>query len=184
MSSPSPSSLPSPSSTPLPKDPNSNLYLFTFLATLLLLFTVSCAIVSRACYVRHRFRRNLRRAMDQGLVLAPQDQGLKFIAPPKLFDVFLDDKHPTASESWASITPISVQPVPANGELYLDDWSNESKATLSTVRSKSSIASSTETLQVSVFVAMPKPPVEPVNNDDEPYLPEVVLGFTQAQQPS
>ncbi|KAJ7794138.1 hypothetical protein B0H14DRAFT_3159195 [Mycena olivaceomarginata] len=184
FSSTSPTSPPSThsASSDQLKDPQSNLYIFTFIATLSLLLAVSCAIICRACYRRRRFRRSVRHAMDQGMVLAPPDQGIKFVSPPKLYDVWLTDKYP--SPSWAAITPISVQPVP-DGELYLN-WSNESKTSLSTIRSKSSASStsSTETLQVSVLVAMPRPPAAPVTAEDEDYLPEVVLGFAQTHQPS
>ncbi|KAJ7254416.1 hypothetical protein B0H12DRAFT_1115481 [Mycena haematopus] len=167
---------PSSSSTSTIKDPNSNLYLFTFLAALIILLVVSSAIISRTCYVRLRYRRNLQRATAQGLVLAPPDQGLKYVSPPKLYDVWLTDKHP--SPSWANIIPISVQPVPASADadLYLDKSANQSKSSLA------SSTSSTETLQVSVLVAMPYSAAPA--GEDEDYLPEVVLGFAQAHQPS
>ncbi|KAJ6508860.1 hypothetical protein C8R45DRAFT_969069 [Mycena sanguinolenta] len=180
MSSPSSTAqagTPSPSSSGAPiKDPNSNLYLFTFLATLIILLAVATFVTCRACYLRLRLRRNIHRAMEQGLVLAPPDQGFKFVSPPKLYDVWLTDKH--SSPSWANIIPISVQPVPAmaDGDLYLDGTANESKASLA------SSTSSTETLQVSVLVAMPYP-TSPAS-EDEDYLPEVALGFVQAPQPS
>ncbi|KAF8208898.1 hypothetical protein K438DRAFT_1813103 [Mycena galopus ATCC 62051] len=163
---------PSPSSSSNINDPNSNLYLFTFLATLIILLVVSSVITCRACYVRLRYRRTLQRAMEQGLVLAPPDQGIKFVSPPKLYDVWLTDNHPTPS--WATITPISVQPVT---ELYSDKVSNDSKSSLA------SSTSSTDTLQVSVLVAMPYAVAAPPS-EDEDYLPEVALGFTQAHQPS
>ncbi|KAJ6512232.1 hypothetical protein C8R47DRAFT_689315 [Mycena vitilis] len=158
---PSPSSAPSSTS-----DPNSNLYLFTFLATLVLLLVVSTSVLARAVFVRRRFRRTVDRALEQGLVLSHQ----QFVAPPKLFDVYLDDTRQPLP-SWAGITPISLQPVPAApGELFSD-----SKSTVSS-NSDGSVAS----VQVSVLVAMPQPPAA----SDPDYLPEVVLGFTQSHYPS
>ncbi|KAF7346258.1 hypothetical protein MSAN_01853000 [Mycena sanguinolenta] len=181
MSSPSstagtPSPSPSSSGASI-KDPNSNLYLFTFLATLIILLVVSTFIIFRACYRRLRLRRNVHRAMEQGLVLAPPDsRGFKFVSPPKLYDVWLTDKHP--SPSWANIIPISVQPVPATADedLYLDGITNESKASLA------SSTSSSDTLQVSVLVAMPYSTLPA--SEDEDYFPEVALGFAQAPHPS
>ncbi|KAJ7675889.1 hypothetical protein DFH06DRAFT_670945 [Mycena polygramma] len=168
------SAVPSPSSSASStSDPNSNLYLFTFLATLILLLVVSSAVLARAVFVRRRFRRTVDRALEQGLVLSQQ----QFVAPPKLFDVYLDDtKHPLPS--WAGITPISVQPVPAAaGELFSDSKSTVSSN--SSIRSDGSLAS----VQVSVLVAMPQPPAASTDPDPD-YLPEVVLGFTQSHYPS
>ncbi|KAF7365261.1 hypothetical protein MVEN_00397900 [Mycena venus] len=185
---------PSPSSSSQIKDPNSNLYLFTFLATLILLFAVSCGIIVRACYVRRRFRRNVERAMEQGLVLAPPDQGLKFVSPPKLYDVWLTDKHLTPSwagsaSSWADITVM----------LHLFQYSPWMQNCIRTGLPNSRCRRLPFVLnppphrlhprnhfKFPCSLQMPAPPHPPtaLTSDDEDYLPEVVLGVTQAHQPS
>jgi len=101
----------------------SNLYLYTFLATLLLLLTISMAIVGRSLYIRRRGRRVIEEAMRNG-TLPPQAARPipSFGDKPNLFDVYttgrtipgsspLDDSPPT----WANIKPLSAAlkiPVP------------------------------------------------------------------------
>ncbi|KAJ7175814.1 hypothetical protein C8R46DRAFT_70518 [Mycena filopes] len=179
-----------PSSSPSAADrqnTGSNLYLYTFLITLLLLFTVTCGICGRAIHRRRRFRNRVDRARAQGLVLLPPQQGsaqLSFGAQPKLFDVWLTEKT-DPSLSWADITPISVQPIPA---LYTPDWnaSVASKLAPSTIASTAASTSSRETVQLAVLIAMPHPPtaVSGEREDDHDALPEVALGFTQSNYPS
>ncbi|KAJ6559237.1 hypothetical protein DFH09DRAFT_1364989, partial [Mycena vulgaris] len=168
------------SPTPTASSTNSNLYLFTFLATLILLLVVSCSIIFRAHIVRRRYRHHVDRAMAQGLILAPPEQGslkLQFGAEPKLFDVWLTDrKSPLSDSSWAAITPISALPVPAPDGDHFSKWA-------SSVSSKSALTIPSdvhpESLQVSVLVAMPHAPVP--DNDQLPQpLPEVALGFTHS----
>lgn len=48
---------------------------FTFLATLLLLLAVSCAIVIRSLILRRRFRRRVQEALANGIVLPPPPGG-------------------------------------------------------------------------------------------------------------
>ena len=63
---------------------------FTFLATLLLLLAVSCAIVIRSLIIRRRFRRRYEEALAAGIIL-PQ-QGIKrrdFGAKPEMSDSWL-----------------------------------------------------------------------------------------------
>ncbi|KAJ7044073.1 hypothetical protein C8F04DRAFT_1071509 [Mycena alexandri] len=185
------SGTPAASSTPLPPAalrPGTNLYLYTFLSTLLLLLAVTCGFCGRAVFLRRRLRRRFNNATAQGLVLAPAEQGshkLTFNARPKLFDVWLTEKQ-DPSPSWDDITPISVQPLPS---LYSSDWNTSvsSKLAPSTVGSAAASTTSVETLQVqvSVLIAMPRPPT-PLNEleDDHDHLPEVALGFTLSHYPS
>ncbi|KAJ7780610.1 hypothetical protein DFH07DRAFT_792889 [Mycena maculata] len=153
-----------------------NLYLFTFLATLVLLLVVSCSIIARAIFLRRAIRRQIDHAMAQGLVLAPPVQGshkLGFGMEPKLFDVWLSDRKHPSDALWADITPISAQPVPA----YTD---GDHFSTLnSSVSSKAPTEIPTESLQVSVLVAMPH---APSTNTEE--LPEVAFGLAHSHYPS
>ncbi|KAJ7147468.1 hypothetical protein C8R43DRAFT_1010936 [Mycena crocata] len=191
MSTPSTSSTPSATATPSVSSStgNSNLYLFTFLATLILLLTVSCSIICRAVFMRRRFRRRVDRAMAQGLVLTPPEQGshnLSFGAQPKLFDVWLTDlKNP--SSSWADITPISAQPLPGTDSEHFSTFGSSVSSKLpstirsapSTVRSEAPPEYAAEALQVSVLVAMPQAPAT-----EKDQLPEVAFGFTHSLYPS
>ncbi|KAJ7784609.1 hypothetical protein B0H16DRAFT_1784316 [Mycena metata] len=176
---------------------------YTFLSTLLLLLAVTCGFCGRAIFLRRRLRRRFNSATAQGLILAPTEQGshsLTFGARPKLFDVWLTDKQ-DPSPSWDDITvgrsfhpvasvlttiflrqPISVQPLPS---LYNSDW-NASVSSKLAPSSIGSVAASTsvEPLQISVLIAMPRPPT-PLNEsyDDHDNLPEVALGFTLSHSP-
>ena len=49
---------------------------FTFLATLLLLLAVSCAIVIRSLVLRRRFRRRVQEALANGVILPSPPGGL------------------------------------------------------------------------------------------------------------
>ncbi|KAJ7288379.1 hypothetical protein C8J57DRAFT_1280033 [Mycena rebaudengoi] len=167
----SPSSTPTPTDTPSPASrAGSNLYLYTFLATLILLLVVSCTVLSRSALLRRRYRNAIARALEQGFVLAPPEQGshkLAFGTKPQLHDVWLSDD--AKIPHWADITPISAQQFPTvDGDLS----KHPSKISLA-----ASEASTTETLQVSVLVAMPG-----ARRSDD--LPEVALGVTQSQYPS
>ncbi|KAJ7459813.1 hypothetical protein FB451DRAFT_1271615 [Mycena latifolia] len=172
--SPTISATPSSSSTSSPTSGSgSNLYLFTFLATLTLLLAVSCSILSRAVIVRRRFRQRVDRAMAQGLILLPGEQGsrnLSFGAEPKLYDVWLSDSK-TPLSSWRDITPIAAQPVPATDSDFSSYYGSVSSKAPSTLRSEAP----PELLQVSVLVAMPHPPT---SSTDE--LPEVALALTHS----
>ncbi|KAJ7670272.1 hypothetical protein B0H17DRAFT_1086285 [Mycena rosella] len=167
---------PSPSTTASPtqsQGAGTNLYLFTFLATLILLLAVSCTIISRAVLIRRRFRQRVDRAMAQGLILTPPEQGshtLSFGTEPKLFDVWLaDNKSPLSS--WADITPISAQPVPAADEELLSRFGSVSSKAPSTIGSEAP----PELLQVYVLVEMPHAPA--ASSED---LPEVALAHTHS----
>lgn len=94
----------------------SNLYLYTFLATLLLLLAISVLIVGRSIFIRRRARRMMEEAVRNG-TLPPQTgrPPVKFGAKPKLFDVYttrngipgkftLDD----SLLSWENLKPLSA----------------------------------------------------------------------------
>jgi len=66
----------------------SNLYLYTFLATLLLLLTISVAVVGRSIVIRRRARRMIEEAMQNGTWLPHAGRpAVKLGEKPKLFDV-------------------------------------------------------------------------------------------------
>ncbi|THV05273.1 hypothetical protein K435DRAFT_773976 [Dendrothele bispora CBS 962.96] len=104
------SSSPSPSSNGGQNNPQSsqgNLYLFTFLATLLVLLLISCSIVFRSFVLRRRYQRRLQEALASGGVLAPRTQGShrkRFRTRPKFFDVWLSE----GGEIWEDIMPVSA----------------------------------------------------------------------------
>lgn len=62
---------------------------FTFLATLLLLLSVSCAIVVRSLIIRRRYQRRVAEALAQGIMLPPTPHAQRrrdFGEKPKLWD--------------------------------------------------------------------------------------------------
>lgn len=116
---------------------SSTLYLFTFLATLLLLLAVSCAIVVRSFILRRRFRRRIEEAIAAGVLIpgALDDPSLggtgrsrrrDFGEKPKLWEVWMDDlghsdrigghsKRDSLGKSegkWENIVPISAMMLP------------------------------------------------------------------------
>ncbi|TDL22118.1 hypothetical protein BD410DRAFT_788805 [Rickenella mellea] len=85
---------------------SSTLYLFTFLATLLLLLAVSTAIVVRSFIIRRRFRRRVEEALAQGIYL-PNAHGRRrdFGEKPILWDAHLSG----GRESWGNMKPVSAK---------------------------------------------------------------------------
>jgi len=85
----------------------SNLYLITFLATLLVLLIVSTSIVLRSYVVRRRFRARVHAARAAGEILTPPRQGSKrrrFGVKPKLYDAWLTD----GGYTWDEMMPVSA----------------------------------------------------------------------------
>jgi len=145
---PAPSSTqssPSPGPTSEPNGPpgqSSSLYLFTFLATLLLLLAVSCAIVVRSFILRRRFRRRIEEAIAAGVLIPGSlDDGpgggmgrnrrRDFGEKPKLWEVWVDENgqiHDPASKDsssdhdhlgkgegkWEEILPVSATILTSN----------------------------------------------------------------------
>ncbi|KAJ3989750.1 hypothetical protein F5890DRAFT_1046717 [Lentinula detonsa] len=86
-----------------------NLYLFTFLSTLLVLLIISCSIVFRSFVLRRRYQRRLAEALATGAVLAPRAQGShkkRFRTRPKFFETWLSDAE--KSSTWADLMPVSA----------------------------------------------------------------------------
>ncbi|KAI0920130.1 hypothetical protein AcW1_001952 [Taiwanofungus camphoratus] len=89
---PSSSSQPSQSQNGTPTLTSSaSLYLYTFLATLVLLLSVSAAIVVRSYLIRRRQRRQLEEAIRDGTYIPPPQlsRQRKFGEKPSLHDVYL-----------------------------------------------------------------------------------------------
>lgn len=81
---------------------------FTFLATLLLLLAVSCAIVARSVIIRRRFRRRVAEALAAGIVLPPEPGpfgGIRrqrdFGEKPKLWDAWIVPD--PGEENWGAV---------------------------------------------------------------------------------
>ncbi|OCB85094.1 hypothetical protein A7U60_g7719 [Sanghuangporus baumii] len=129
-------SLSSPTQTDSSNDDNnqgsfattSSLYLFTFLATLLLLLAISCAIVIRSLVIRRRFQRRVQEALAEGYVFPPNagpgatpglggfgaaarrrfDVGEK----PKMWDAHIAPPPPPDEPKemkWENLMPVSVR---------------------------------------------------------------------------
>ncbi|KAE9404045.1 hypothetical protein BT96DRAFT_447621 [Gymnopus androsaceus JB14] len=99
-------------SNPLSTSSQGNLYLFTFLSTLLVLLLISCSIVFRSFVLRRRYQRRLAEALASGAILAPRTQGSRrkrFRTRPKFFDTWISEVEP--SSKWAELMPVSVLPV-------------------------------------------------------------------------
>ncbi|KAF9267478.1 hypothetical protein L218DRAFT_995721 [Marasmius fiardii PR-910] len=90
---------------------SSNLYLFTFVATLFVLLLISSTIIFRSYILRRRYQRNLQEALASGVILTPREQGSRrkrFRTRPKFYDAWLD---PAGDDTWEDIMPVSVLPV-------------------------------------------------------------------------
>jgi len=123
-------SSPTPTSGSSGAPQSSALYLFTFLATLLLLLAVSCAIVIRSFILRRRFRRRIEEAIAAGVLIPGSlDDGpagamgrrrRDFGEKPKLWEVWVDENgqmHEGSSDDeynmkgegkWEDILPVSA----------------------------------------------------------------------------
>ncbi|KAK7056745.1 hypothetical protein VNI00_002462 [Paramarasmius palmivorus] len=108
-----PASTPPPSSTPEgynnPSN-SSNLYLFTFLATLFVLLLISSTIIFRSYILRRRYQQRLQEALASGAILAPRSPGShrkRFRTRPKFYNAWLE----SGGDSWDEMMPVSVQPV-------------------------------------------------------------------------
>ncbi|ESK94973.1 hypothetical protein Moror_13978 [Moniliophthora roreri MCA 2997] len=199
-----PSSTPDYSSTP---NSSSNLYLFTFLATLFVLLLISSTIIFRSYILRRRYQQRLQEALASGAILAPRSPGShrkRFRTRPKLYDAFLD----YGGDTWDEIMPASVQPVrskrrrkqqaalhtPAQlGAIERVRRAFNFHRPLITAHEEpampydSSPPSSPENekasqfpsgmLQIAVLVSMPSNRDQPINDDGE--IPEVVFGVTR-----
>ncbi|KAJ3868828.1 hypothetical protein EV359DRAFT_77346 [Lentinula novae-zelandiae] len=92
-----------------------NLYLFTFLSTLLASFDPFNASTRRSSLsfvLRRRYQRRLAEALAVGAVLAPRVQGSRkkrFRTRPKFYDTWISDAEKTSI--WADLMPVSVLPV-------------------------------------------------------------------------
>jgi len=94
----------------------SNLYLYTFLATLLLLLAISAAVVGRSIVIRRRARRMIEEAIRNGTWLPQAGRpAVKLGEKPKLFDVHTTmDGIPYRSPlnrgllAWGDLRPLSA----------------------------------------------------------------------------
>ncbi|KAH9924950.1 hypothetical protein B0H21DRAFT_826686 [Amylocystis lapponica] len=84
---------PSPSTTVPSSGPtltsSASLYLYTFLATLILLLSISAAIVVRSYILRRRQRRMIEEAIRNGTYVPPPRSPRTFGEKPRLHDVYL-----------------------------------------------------------------------------------------------
>jgi len=194
MSSTSTSSVdPSSSSTP---DGNSGgtpsgtstLYLYTFLATLLLLLGISAAIVCRSIVVRRRARRMVEEAIANGTWIPPVVRTpVNLAEKPQFYDVYTDldpEKDGELKEKpalWTDIQPVSAtfvrkdpklveqlsiqepETVQTRFQKFLKWRPNDHHGPSSSNSEEPQIASANEsaeykTVSVSVMIAMPLPP--------------------------
>jgi len=111
-----------PSNSPGPSNPgngttSSSLYLYTFLATLLLLLAISGGIVFRSVLIRRRTRRMIEEAIRNGTWIPPAPRTpVKLSDKPALYDAYtiLSKKHHDESflkekpGLWSAIKPVST----------------------------------------------------------------------------
>ncbi|KAJ6522239.1 hypothetical protein B0H10DRAFT_378527 [Mycena sp. CBHHK59/15] len=86
------------------------LYLFTFLATLIMLSAVAGAIVVRSMIIRRRQRERINQAVANGTYMSPSHRGRVDInAKPSMYEVCLDFKDTETDEkSWNGTQPCSA----------------------------------------------------------------------------
>ncbi|KZV80821.1 hypothetical protein EXIGLDRAFT_732272 [Exidia glandulosa HHB12029] len=98
------------------RDPRStyaaSLYLFVFLATLLLLLALSVGVLVRSFLMRRRFRRRVEEAIAQGLLQRPGSGGVggRNWTKPVLHEVKLEthDEKTALLGGWADIQPLNA----------------------------------------------------------------------------
>lgn len=102
--------------------PFNQLIVYTFLATLVLLLSVSAAIVVRSYILRRRHRREIEEAIRNGTWIPPAAPGrtgarVDLSKKPRMWDAYLDLHHPTRRYStslfsedkdWDSMKPLMV----------------------------------------------------------------------------
>jgi len=85
----------------------SSLYLYTFLATLVILLGVSGAIVLRSFTIRRRTQRLVEEAIRNGTYVPPEARvPAHLMEKPKLHDTHIG--HGAVSEKWADYRPVSA----------------------------------------------------------------------------
>jgi hypothetical protein len=138
MSSVSVSSTPLPSSSSSGQDsggsnvpsPSSGLYLYTFLATLLLLLGISAAIVARSVLLRRRTRRMFEESIANGTWIPPAPKiPVNLGNKPLLHDAYtnIDPNHEDVSLKtaglWDTVKPVSVTLAKADNVPMVDQFS-------------------------------------------------------------
>jgi len=122
-SAPTASSLPGPAVEPSGPPPllssQASLYLYTFLVTLILLLTVSGAIVLRSFLMRRRHRRMVEEAIRNGTYVPPSRTKNQLGQKPVIYDAYLgvDDATDFAVQGKAK----GRSNVPAMGEMKWED---------------------------------------------------------------
>ncbi|KAH8104605.1 hypothetical protein BXZ70DRAFT_1005121 [Cristinia sonorae] len=104
----------SPSSPPAFTPPSNGpgnttpLYLFAFLATLLILLSVSSTIVLRSFYLRRQMRIRYHAAIAAGVIPPPTTRKKDFGPKPVLYDAAI---MPALGEKWEHFKPVSARVV-------------------------------------------------------------------------
>lgn len=190
----------------------SNLYLYTFLATLLLLLAISVLIVGRSIFIRRRARRMMEEGIRNGTF--PPQSGrpvARFGAKPKLFDVYTTrngtlGQPPLGNSSltWEHLKPLSTtvrrsvslpprapvsQPPSVEPPSLLFRLAPRLRPTSRAVTPDSSAHPletrqqiRSSTLTVSVMIAMPTPTLNPLNLSEDMF-PPVQVGITHIPLP-
>ncbi|KAK2460434.1 hypothetical protein APHAL10511_007599 [Amanita phalloides] len=148
--SPTGGSSPSPSTSGDPGNPGNNsmqssasLYLYTFLATLVLLLVVSAAIVVRSFVLRRRHRMMIEEAIRNGTLFPPLATGyglrtrVDLSKKPKIWDAWIEkQEQPTSGRSrekewyWDMMKPLSavyVVPAGSRSSGNRDDYSSSNR---------------------------------------------------------
>ncbi|TDL15030.1 hypothetical protein BD410DRAFT_796767 [Rickenella mellea] len=127
-----PGGLPPPQQTGTPGTQStpataSTLYLYTFVATLVVLLAISGAIILRSIILRRRQRRLVEEAIRNGTYVPPsQRYDPKLAKRPLLHDAYMKEAHvhqPESSEmtmeKWSDIRPLSAAIVPSKAAATL-----------------------------------------------------------------
>ncbi|KAF7310191.1 hypothetical protein MIND_00392700 [Mycena indigotica] len=155
---------------------SAQLYLYTFLATLILLLGVSSAIVARSLLLRRRHRRMIAEAIANGTWQPPAPRvRVDLRRKPRLWDAHvappLADAAQAGDRAWAGVVPFAASYIPPPSLAAATTTTTTSPgvsgtstpAVLSTVPSTTALPLSLEQprVRVAVLIAMPTPALFP-----------------------
>lgn len=134
---------------------SASLYLYTFLATLVLLLGVSAAIVIRSLILRRRHRRMIEEAIRNGTYVSPSvlahSRGRVDLAKkPKLWEATVLRELNSKGE-WSDVFPVSASISSKTGTIPLPVTSNSSSDTTSDSTTDNAVSTTTTTSRLRAF---------------------------------
>ncbi|KIY50245.1 hypothetical protein FISHEDRAFT_71854 [Fistulina hepatica ATCC 64428] len=99
---------------------SASLYLYTFLATLVLLLGVSAAIVIRSIMLRRQHRRLIEEAIRNGTWVLPPAQAAKvdLSKKPRMYEVYVDKEGNMYNATWEAVTPFAAACISSPGSTH------------------------------------------------------------------